>query len=85
MIIIDNQNILHAFKAFGLEIKHSDDYISALLKMFVYLTKRFFLRIKHISIADTDKYQIETNTKDLCFKTFKDIFDEYGIEFLEGI
>ena len=85
MIIIDNQNLLHAFKGFNLEITNSNDYICALLKMFVYLTKRFFLRIKHISIADTDTSYIQAKTKDLCFKTFKDIFDEYGIDFLEGI
>jgi len=55
MIIIDNQNILHAFKAFGLEITNSDHYIETLAKMLVYLSKRLFLRIKNISIADTEK------------------------------
>ena len=51
--------------------------------MLVYLSKRLFLRIKNISIADTEKSSI--GLKDRGYIYFKDIFEGHKINFLRGI
>ena len=84
LVILDSQSVLRAFKDFDLELKNGDKHEQFLMKILVYLAKRYFLRIQKICVADTNDYYCNSKGTEKYWY-YSDIAEKYGITFIKYI